>query len=346
MLESTATAARIGDITRLSADRENKLQAIGLVVGLKGTGDGGDFLPAIRPLAEMLGKFSNSSNISELTKVKNVALVSIEGVIPVNARAGDKFDVRVRSIGSSSSLKNGQLFICPMTGPIPGSDVFALASGPVILEDPTSTTVGVVRGGGVMEADLPVDMVEPGGRFTLVIDDPSATWATATAIAANINSEMDPTTDADHRAQVAVAIDPKNVVVTIPAAEREQPEVFIARVQRIQMTGAFLVAEARVTINDRTGTMIITGDVEISPAIITHKGLTISTRIPEPVPTAAMPVIKTKDTIAMDPQKIGGAKLQDLLDALDQLKVPVEDKISIVKLLHQTGKLHAKLIVE
>jgi flagellar P-ring protein FlgI len=330
-------ATRIGDVTRLSNDRTNKLQAMGLVVGLKGTGDGGDFQPAIRNLAETLAKFSNSASVTELSKVKNVALVSIEAEIPVNARAGDKFDIRVRSIGSSNSLNGGQLFICPMMGPIPTGDVFALASGPVVLEDPSTPTVGIVRKGGQMETDIPVEMIDPGGRFTLVIDDPAASWATASMIAKVIN-------DGEDGSIWAVAIDPKNVVVTIPQAEREQPDTFIARVQRLPLT--MIPIEARVTINDRTGTMILTGDVTISPVIITHNGLTISTRQPAIQPSERTPILKTEDWLKVDPDNTGGAKLQDLLTALDQLKVPAKDKIAIVQQLHETGKLHAKLIVQ
>jgi flagellar P-ring protein precursor FlgI len=143
---------------------------------------------------------------------------------------------------------------------------------------------------------------------------------------------------------LAIAVDPKNVVVTIPRSERDRPDSFISRVQRLPVP--MLPTEARVTINDRTGTLIMTGDVEISPVVISHKGLTISTVAPPPVPTPRSPIVSEKNVIALDPGNQGGAKLQDLVNALDQLKVPAEDRISIVKELYKTGKLHAKLIVE
>ncbi len=92
--------------------------------------------------------------------------------------------------------------------------------------------------------------------------------------------------------------------------------------------------------------MIITGDVEISPVVISHKGLTISTIKPEPVPTGRNPVITQKTTVALDTTRQGGAKLQDLVDALEQLAVPAEDRITIVKELYRIGKLHGKLITE
>ena len=40
------------------------------------------------------------------------------------------------------------------------------------------------------------------------------------------------------------------------------------------------------------------------------------------------------------------SELQELVDALEQLQVPAEDRITIVKELYQIGKLHGKLITE
>src|SRR5437763_3542235 len=106
LVSQTALAVKIADITRLGGQRTNVLTGLGLVYGLKGTGDGGDFAPAIRPLAAMLGKFSDAVTIQELNKVQNVAVVSLIAVVPSDGvRAGDKLDVRVMSIGAATSLK-------------------------------------------------------------------------------------------------------------------------------------------------------------------------------------------------------------------------------------------------
>src|SRR5438477_5480209 len=136
LLTSTRVfAVKVADVTRLGGQRTNVLTGLGLVYGLKGTGDGGDFLPAIKPLASMLGKFSDPTTVQELSKVQNVALVSITATVPANGvRDGDKIDVYVTSLGASSSLRGGRLFVTPLQGPIPGSGIFALAQGPVSLE--------------------------------------------------------------------------------------------------------------------------------------------------------------------------------------------------------------------
>lgn len=340
LLGNSAFAVKIADITRISGQRSNVLTGLGLVYGLKGTGDGGDFLPAIKPLAAMLSKYADAATVRELANAQNVALVSITATLPPDGvRDGEQIDCYVTSIGSAASLKGGRLFVTPMQGPIPGSGIYALSQGAIELEDVSTPTVGLVKGGCVMEADLPAKYVDKSGRLTLILENPSASWTTASTIAKVINDA-----EGAQGETIAIAVDPKNVVVTIPAIERERPDSFISRVQRLPVP--LLPTEARVQINQRTGTMIITGDVEISPVVISHKGLTITTIKPEPVPTPRTPVVGQKDVISLDTTGTGGAKLNDLVSVLDQLKVPAEDRITIIKELHKTGKLHAKLIIE
>lgn len=333
-------AVKVADITRIGGQRSNILTGLGLVYGLKGTGDGGSFLPMIRPLAATLGKLSDPTTAAELSNVSNVALVSLTATIPANGvRDGDHIDVYVTSLGAAGSLKGGRLFVAPMGGPIPNGGIFALSQGAVTIEDPSTPTVGVVKAGCVMEVDLPAKYIE-NGQFTLIIDEPSASWTMASNIAKIINDVG----DGDVGENLATAVDPKNVIVTIPKSARERPDIFISNVQRLIVP--MVSTEARVTINERTGTIIMTGDVEISPVVISHKGLTITTVNPTPIPTPRTPVVTNSDVVALDTTNSGGGKLQDLVNALDQLKVPTEDRIWIVKELHRTGKLHAKLITE
>src|SRR5258707_12903777 len=98
----------------------------------------------------MLGKFADPVNVRELSKVQNVAVVGLVATIPSNGvRDGDHIDVRVMSLGAASSLKGGRLFVSPLQSPIPNGGVFAMAEGPLSIEDPTDPNVAVVRGVGV-----------------------------------------------------------------------------------------------------------------------------------------------------------------------------------------------------
>jgi len=338
-------AVKIGDITHLKGQRTNKLLGIGLVVGLKGTGDGGKYLPAIRPLAALMTQFANPIlSLNELKDAKNVAIVAVEATLPeYGVREGDRIDVKVTSIGGAKSLIGGRLLITPLQGPNKADRrIYALASGPVHVPDTTTPTVGQITQGATLEADIIYHYVVD-GKITLVLDDAHASWAMAHTIAQMISEE---TSEPGKVSQIARAVDPKNVLVTVPPAERKHPAAFIARIESLDLL--MPPTEARVKINRRTKTIIITGDVEISPVAISHKGLTITTAAPAAAANVAVgtPQTKAEGFVGLDPQKQGGAKLADLLDALNQLKVPAEDRITIIEELHKTGKLHARLIVE
>jgi flagellar P-ring protein precursor FlgI len=339
-LATDALAVNIADVTRVAGQRRNFLVGLGLVVGLNGTGDGGDYAATINPLREMLAKFADPVTVRDLGSAKNVAVVNVMATIPPNGvREGDELDVHVVSNGAASSLKGGRLFISALRGPSPDSPFMALAQGAIELEDPKIPTSGIVKKGAVMEVDMAYRFIDE-GKFWLVLEDSTASWTAASSIAKLINEA-----EGVDGETLAIAVDPKNVLVTIPKIEIDRPDSFISRVQRLGPIPQ-LASEARVQINERTGTLIVTGDVEISPVVISHKGLTISTIEPKPVPSPRNPTIVNKDVIALDTARAGGAKLQDLVGALEQLKVPAEDRITIVKELHKTGKLHAKLIVE
>src|SRR5271170_6581096 len=127
-----AGAVKIADITRIGGERTNILTGLGLVYGLKGTGDGGSFAPAIAPLRSMLSKFGDPVTVQELNNAANVAVVMVTATVPSSgARDGDHLDVYVSSVGASASLRGGRLFVTPMQGPLPGGPLLALADGPV-----------------------------------------------------------------------------------------------------------------------------------------------------------------------------------------------------------------------
>jgi flagellar P-ring protein precursor FlgI len=346
LIAGPASAVKVADITRISGQRTNVLSGLGLVFGLKGTGDGGDFEPAIKPLAAMLSKYANPTTVLKLKDVQNVAVVSVTATIPPEgARNGDRIDCYVTAIGKATSLKSGRLFVIPMMGPngqphwsgLP----FALAEGPIDLEETGSTNVGVVKRGAVMEVNVEPETVTDQGTFDLVLEGPAAGWITSSGIAQVINGAEGAAGET-----IAVAKDAKTVIVSIPKEERKRPDAFISRIQRLPVPSQLLSTEARVVINTKMGSVVMTGDVEISPVVISLRGLTITTVTPAPRATERTPITTERSAVALDTTGNGGAKLNDLLAVFDQLKVPAEDRITIIKELHKTGKLHAKLITE
>ncbi|MFA9479002.1 flagellar basal body P-ring protein FlgI [Phycisphaerales bacterium AB-hyl4] len=338
-----AHAVQVQDIVRLKGAEKNTLVGMGLVIGLDGTGDGGKFLPAMRPLAEVIGQLIDPNVVaSELQDARNVALVALTADLSgAGVREGDRVDVHVASVGPARSLRGGRLFLIPMTGPMPGSPVFAFAQGAVTVEDRNTPTVGVVKNGAQLTRDIMARYFDERGRLTLVLNDANASWPVANNLASLINGLIAP-----DGPNVARAVDQRNVVVQVPPYERDDPAAFISQILTTYMDPSQVSTGARVVINERTGTIVISGDVQVSPVIISHKGLTITTVTPPPGQPQFEPEVTEENFIAFDPENRAGAKLADLLNAFNQLKVPAEDRIAILRLMHESGKLHAQLIVE
>jgi len=362
--EMVLAVPKVGDITHLQGSRTNKLTGLGLVVGLPGTGDGGKHAPTIRSLAALHNKFANPIlTLDELKNAKNVAIVQVEATLPRDGvREGDRVDVVVSSLGPAKSLKGGRLLVTPLVGPHPDDPrgVMALASGPLQLEVAETPTVARISQGATLEQDwihnyialgrdLPPQIRSHEGILpeepyvTLVIDEPHAQWAVAYTIARTLNSESE-VGDGTASAQNALAIDPRTVVVRIPPLDRSNPAAFLYRVEKGQLI--MPLTEARVTIHRASGTIVISGDAELSPAVISQKGLTITMTMPPVKPTPENPQVLEQRFVAVDPENKGGPKLRDLVDALNLLRVPPEDRITIIQKMHENGQLHATLIVE
>jgi flagellar P-ring protein precursor FlgI len=181
------------------------------------------------------------------------------------------------------------------------------------------------------------------GYIQLVVNQANASWTTTNNLAALINGLVSP-----DGPEVARAVDAKNVFIRVPDYERANPASFIANIMEAYIDGSQVTGAARVVINERTGTIVMSGDVEISPTIVSHDGLTITMLKPAPVEDDGnpKPQIVTEEFLSLDPANRGGARLADLLAAFNQLKVPAEDRITIVKQMHDAGQLHAELVIQ
>ncbi|MGP1347104.1 MAG: flagellar basal body P-ring protein FlgI [Phycisphaerales bacterium] len=338
----------ISEMTRLANHEQSHLWGLGLVIGLNGTGDSGEVPPVARQIAAMLEKGGNPiPDLSEIAEASNIALVHVSATIPENgARVGDTFDVRVSAWHNAASLRGGTLFMTPMLGPTPGSGVWGVAQGDVIIED-ASPTSGRVRAGMQMIGDVIPQTLESDGSFSLIIRPEYAGWGTAEELANTINQvRMGAGTMAT---RIAFALDPRTVHVSVPETDLMNPANFISEVLSVRIDPRLLDQPARVVINERRGTIIVSGDVTISPAVISHAGMTITTVIPDPpAPTPEAPQVSRGPfgAVAAPSNPRSMARLDDLLQALQKLDVPAPDRIEILIRLHKAGLLHGELILE
>lgn len=351
--------ARVGDITHLQGQGRNTLIGYGLVTGLDKTGDGGNFLPTMKAVAEMMGRFGVTvESLGDVENAKNVAVVMIEVVIDENGgREGELFDVAVTAI-AAKSLEGGRLLSTPLIyhdRSVQG--LFGFASGAVMV-DAATPTGGRIRDGARLERDVLTNVIASGAEVrssgfrspwiqdhqtyvTLVLDDAHAGWSMAAAVAQAVDKELTISADVE---RVALALDSKNILVLLPDHQRGDPAAWIRDVERTPIL--MEAGEARVTVNRRAGTIVVTGDTRLSPVVISQAGLTLTVVNPPPGAPVVKPAVEHHEFIALDREEMRLPNVRDLLEALNRLKVPFSDRVSILEEIHRAGKLHARLMYE
>jgi len=290
----------------------------------------------MRRLGEMMKSFGDPKAIEkELKNAKNVAIVSVSmPVPPQGAHSGERLDLKVSAV-AAKSLKGGRLFLIPMLAPIADKKVIlGWGSGDVTLDDDKHPTEGTIRNGGVLTEDILSEEIK-GGTFTLVIHPKMASRELATAIADQINEDASPQTGGR---PIAVAVDATSIEVTIPAAERANPTPFIAR--ELTLPLPTLPDPARVTVDMKSKTIVFSDEVEVAPTLISQGNLTITVGQPNSPAGSRVPFV------TIDPKGSSNAKLRDLQNAFNVLKVSADDRIAIVKQLYKSNALKAELIIE
>ncbi len=336
VLATTPVAARttLRSICRVKGQEENTLQGLGIVVGLKGTGDGGGSAPTVAALAKIMaimGQQPSSEGMASLAETKNVALVTVTATVPAaGARQGDKLDCIVSSVGTAKSLEGGRLFLTPLMGPDKNNPrIYAFCQGPISLDTANLTTTGRIYNGCQLETDF-FNVFTKDGKITLVLDKNHADFQVAQDVAELINSQL---SFGAGGIPLAKALNQVNIEVLIPSQYRDDPVLFVSMVMALPMLEP--QTAARVVINERAGSIVIGGDVEIGAVAVTHKNVVIET-----TPGGGA------NFVPMDPGQTGGPKLKSLVEALNAVQVPTKDIIDIIKGLARNGKLHGQLIIE
>ncbi len=353
--------ARVGDVTHLQGEGTNVLVGYGLVTGLNGTGDGKKSLATMAALATTLERFGQSfPSLDDLGNPKNVAVVMIEVVVPDHGvREGERLEVSVTAL-QAKSLLGGRLLSTPLVyhdRTVEG--LFGFAQGGIEIDEESDTqTNGLIRGGARMERDVLMNVVvygsdisasgfrnnwiKPGQTYmTVVLDEPHAGWSMAAAISQAIDKELSVSANVE---RVALAVDSKNIIVLIPEHQRNDAASWIRDVERTPIL--MESNEARITINRRSQTIVISGDTRMSPVIISQAGLTVTVASPLADGTIPRPPFTQENFIALDVADKRMPNVNDLLEALNRLKVSFKDRLAIIEEIHRAGKLHAKIMYE
>jgi flagellar P-ring protein precursor FlgI len=347
-----ASATRIKDITSLQGVRENQLIGYGLVIGLQGTGDSLRNAPFTeQALQSMLDRMGINVLDSSL-RIRNVAGVMVTANLPAFAGTGSRIDVDIASIGDAASLKGGTLLMTPLTGA--DGKVYAVAQGPVSAAGFSAggasatlsqgvPTGGRIPNGALVEREVPISL----DNDLMLIELANADYKTATNVADAINNY------ALARFGRLVARERDGRMIAISRPKEISPTRFLAEIGDLQVDPD---VPARVVINERTGTVVIGQDVQISTVAMTHGTLTVrvteTADVSQPLPfSKGSTVVLPRTTIeATEPDAhiayVGGASLQVLVDGLNRIGLKPTDIISILQAIKSAGALHAELIVQ
>jgi flagellar P-ring protein precursor FlgI len=277
----------IRDISSVEGVRDNMLVGYGLVVGLNRTGDSQQTYFTVQTLANAMQKMGVLIGTGQV-EVKNVAAVFITASLPPFARPGAKLDVTVSSVGDAKSLEGGVLLMSALHGP--DGQIYAEAQGPLIMggytagnglngKEVNSTTVGAIPNGAIVERDTSIDLHEM-KTVSLLLRNPDFT--TAKEIADVVNG--------DFKKPVATVLDSTRVDISVADAGASSVPLLISRVQNLALN---VQTPARVVINERTGTIVLGGDVKLTPVSVVHGNLSIEVSTSyqvAPIPGAFGPV--------------------------------------------------------
>lgn len=338
--------ARVKDIARVQGARDNQLMGYGLIVGLNATGDSTSTPFTAQALSSMLQRLGITVPAARL-KARNVAAVMVTANIPPFVKNGDRIDVTVNSLGDAGSLQGGTLLQTPLTGA--DGKVYAVAQGSVSLggysagaggASKTSghPTVGRVPAGALIEAEIPMALVTH-NTLTFSLNNPDFT--TATRMTAAINDRLGDVA----RARDAAAID-----ITVPNEYRDRVVELIAAVGDVMLVPDSI---AKVVINERTGTVVVGGNVTVSPVALAQGMLTVSINpeflVSQPQPLADGRTVdhQTANVEVTQPEvsltKVQGSTVDEFVRTLNALKVSPRDVIAILQALKQSGALQAEL---
>lgn len=340
----------IRDVTQIEGVRENQLVGYGLVIGLKNTGDTQQTFFTVQTLANAMQRMGVQI-APGVVIVKNVAAVFVTASLPAFARPGMKLDVTVSSVGDAKSLQGGVLLLTSLRAA--NGQVYGEAQGPLVIggysegvsgntKSVNHLTVGRIAEGGIVERDAAVDL----SRFHLVsLLLLNSDFTAARDVAETINKDFGRT--------VATAIDSRRIDVDVAESGAASVPILIARVQNLSISFS---SPAKVVVNERTGTIVMGGNVRLSPVSVIHGSLTIDVQtqhvLIQPGPGSnGKPdeITETKTTVGDAPaqsiQLQEGANVEELIKGLHAIGATSHDIISILQAIKAAGGLQADLEV-
>ena len=353
-----AQADRIKDITSLAGIRSNQLVGYGVVVGLAGSGDGNTGI-TLQSMQSLVARFGITSTLDGFNG-DNAAAVMLTAELPPFSKPGQTIDVTVSTIGGSESLKGGTLLMSPLLGS--DGETYAIAQGNVVVgglgvegADNSSLTVNIPTVGRIPGGASVERMVETAFLDTdfVILNLHQGDFSTALNISQAINE-----TFCDG---IAMPLDKNSIRVRAPN-DPSQKVGFVSMLENLEVEKAS--PPAKIIINSRTGTIVISGDVKVMPAAVAHGSLKVTVNEDVNVDQAdalavgagananAGPAVENPDTEIEVEEDVAkaflfgqGVSLSDIVDSINAVGATSSDLVAILEALREAGALNAELIV-
>ena len=352
-------ADRLKDLTSIAGVRSNQLVGYGIVVGLAGSGDGNLGL-TLQSMQSMVSRFGLVTDTAGLDG-KNTAAVMVTAELSPFAKPGQTIDVTVSTLGKAKSLRGGTLLMTPLLGA--DGNTYAVAQGNLVVGGLGATGAD----GSSVIVNIPtVGRIPRGGSVEKMVENPflqsnnimlnlhQGDFSTALTVTEAINDIFGP--------DVATALDSTTVKVRAPK-DKSQKVAFVSLLENIEVEPA--APKARVIVNARTGTIVIGGDVRVTPAAVTHGSLTVRINESQTVtPTGNTTVNENQvvstpgDAVQTPESELGidqeparafifdpGTELSTIVESINAVGSSAADLVAILEALREAGSLRAELII-
>ena len=213
--------------------------------------------------------------------------------------------------------------------------------------------VGRIPDGAIVQREFDFNILN-GKDLSLSLTNPD--FSSALSMAQAINKEFKK--DA-WKNPLAKAIDPATVDLNFSslaadsALRKMELVEFISRVENLGFT---VSSQAKIVVNERTGTIVAGGQVRISDVAVSHGGIKVEIVSqpqvvqPQPFSLGKTETVPNPEVVAEEKQADmvvlnGTTTVSDLSQALNSLGVSPRDVIAILQAIKEAGALQAQLVI-
>jgi len=347
-----AASVRVMDVANVQGARSNQLLGYGLVVGLDGTGDQTTQAPfTTQSVTAMLQQMGVTLPPGVNMQLRNVATVLVTTQLPAFSKPGQVLEVTVSSLANAKSLRGGTLIATPLKGA--DGQIYAMAQGNLVVGGAGASangskvqinhlSAGRIPDGATVERAVASPLFD---NAVAQLDLKETDYAMARSVAIAINTAKG--------AGTATALDGRTVSVRMPDAAQERVG-FLADVNGLPLVVG--KPPARIVLNARTGSVVINEAVTLGACAVAHGSLTVTVTttpmVSQPNALAQGQTVQAeRSDITVNQQGSAlihlpaGAKLADVVKALNTLGATPQDLHAILQAMKSAGALRADIEV-